>query len=159
MRRKKKYFKREAGVPKPLVYSFQRRARFGEVDAMAVMWHGHYATLFEEASTELRRMSGLGYEDFFTAGVYAPIVQLHVDYFSSLLLDELFTVTATMLWAEAARINIEYEITKEDGTLAATGYTTQLFSSAETGEPCFTLPPLLEKQQQRWRDGELGGGE
>ncbi|MCK5676002.1 MAG: acyl-CoA thioesterase [Verrucomicrobia bacterium] len=159
MRRKKKYFKREAGVPKPLVYSFQRRARFGEVDAMAVMWHGHYATLFEEASTELRRMSGLGYEDFFTAGVYAPIVQLHVDYFSSLLLDELFTVTATMLWTDAARINIEYTITKEDGTLAATGYTTQLFSSAKTGEPCFTLPPLLEKQQKRWRGGELGGAE
>ncbi|MEA2069052.1 MAG: acyl-CoA thioesterase [Verrucomicrobiota bacterium] len=157
MRRKKKYFKREAGVPGPLVYSFQRRARFGEVDAMAVMWHGHYAALFEEASTELRRMSGLGYEDFFSAGVYAPIVQFHVDYFSSLLLDELFTVTATMLWTDAARINIEYAITKEDGTLAATGYTTQLFSSATTGEPCFTLPPLLEKQQKRWRNGELGG--
>ena len=159
MRRTKKYFKREAGVPAPLVYSFQRRARFGEVDAMAVMWHGHYAALFEEASTELRRMSGLGYDDFFTAGIYAPIVQFHVDYYSSLLLDELFTVKATMLWTEAARINIEYTITKEDGTLGATGYTTQLFSSAETAEPCFTLPPLLEKQQQRWRDGEFGGAE
>ena len=159
MRRTKKYFKREAGVPAPLVYSFQRRARFGEVDAMAVMWHGHYATLFEEVSTELRRMSGLGYDDFFTAGIYAPIVQFHVDYYSSLLLDELFTVKATMLWTEAARINIEYEITKEDGTLAATGYTTQLFSSAETAEPCFTLPPLLEKQQQRWLAGEFGGAE
>ncbi|MDH3982161.1 MAG: hypothetical protein OES84_04590, partial [Kiritimatiellaceae bacterium] len=72
MRRKKKYFKRESNVPAPLEFSFQRRARFGEVDAMAVMWHGHYATLFEEASTELRRMCGLGYEDFFSAEVFAP---------------------------------------------------------------------------------------
>lgn len=156
MRRTKKYFKREPGNPEPLTYSFQRRARFGEVDAMAVMWHGHYATLFEEASTELRRKSGLGYEDFFNAEVRAPIVQLHVDYFRSLELDELFTVKAMMLWTEAARINIEYEITKENGVLAATGYTVQLFSSALTGEPCFTLPPLLEKQQQRWLAGELG---
>jgi acyl-CoA thioester hydrolase len=158
MRRNKTYFKREPGEPEPLRYSFQRRARFGEVDAMAVMWHGHYATLFEEASTELRRKSGLGYEDFFTAKVYAPIVQLHVDYFKSLTLDELFTVTARMFWTEAARINIEYEITKLDGSLAATGYTVQLFSSAVTGEPCFTMPPLLEKQQKLWLKGELGEG-
>ncbi|VGO12041.1 Putative esterase [Pontiella desulfatans] len=159
MRRKKHYFKREPGAPDPLEFSFQRRARFGEVDAMAVMWHGHYATLFEEASSELRRLSGLGYEDFFAAEVYAPIVQLHVDYFSSLLLDELFTVKARMLWTDAARINIEYEVHKEDGSLAATGFTVQLFSSATTGEPCFTVPPLLEKQQELWKGGRLGGGE
>jgi len=155
MRRNKTYFKREPGIPDPLTYSFKRRARFGEVDAMAVMWHGHYATLFEEASTELRRKSGLSYEDFFNAKVYAPIVQLHVDYFSSLTLDELFTVTARMFWTEAARINIAYEITKENGSLAATGYTVQLFSSAVTGEPCFTMPPLLEEQQKLWLDGKL----
>ena len=157
MRRKKQYFKREPGVPEPLLYSFQRRARFGEVDAMAVMWHGHYATLFEEASTELRRLCGLGYDDFFDAKVYAPIVQLHVDYFQSLLLDELFRVTARMFWSDAARINIEYEVHKEDGSLAATGYTVQLFSSALTGEPCYTMPKLLERQQERWLAGKLGG--
>ena len=155
MRRKKTYFKREAGTPSPRVYSFQRRARFGEVDAMAVMWHGHYAALFEEASTELRRKSGLGYKDFYKAGVFAPIVQLHVDYYSSLRLDELFTVTATLLWSDAARINIEYEIVKKDGSVAATGYTTQLFSSAETGQAYFILPPLLKSYRQRWIDGVL----
>jgi acyl-CoA thioester hydrolase len=156
MRRKKQYFKRAPG-PAPLEFSFQRHARFGEVDAMAVMWHGHYATLFEEASTELRRMSGLSYEDFFEAKVYVPIVQLHVDYYQSLLLDELFTVKARMLWTDAARINIEYEVLKADGSIAATGYTVQLFSSAKTGEPCFTLPALLEKQHVLWKDGTLGG--
>ncbi len=156
MRRKKEYFKREPGPP-PLEYTFRRRARFGEVDAMAVMWHGHYAALFEEASTELRRMTGLGYEDFFEAEIYAPIVQLHVDYFKSLLLDELFTVKARMLWTDAARINTEYEVTKEDGTLAATGYTVQLFCSARTGEPCFTVPPLLEKRHDAWKAGRIGG--
>ncbi|MEN7972734.1 MAG: acyl-CoA thioesterase [Verrucomicrobiota bacterium] len=159
MRRKKTYFKREPNVPAPLVYTHRRRARFGEVDAMAVMWHGHYAVLFEEASSELRRLSGLGYEDFYEAGVYAPIVQLHVDYFQSLVLDEMITVKASMFWTDAARINIEYEVLKEDGSLAATGYTVQLFSSATTGEACFALPSLLEKQQELWKAGKLGGGE
>ena len=158
MRRKKTYFKREPNAPSSLVYTHSRRARFGEVDAMAVVWHGHYAVLFEEASTELRRMSGLGYDNFFNAGVYAPIVQLHVDYFQPLELDELFTVKASMLWTDAARINIEYEISREDGSLAATGYTVQLFISATTGESCFALPPLMEEQQEQWRAGKLGGG-
>ena len=155
MRRKKTYFQRLEGAPAPLVYSLQRRVRFGEVDAMAVTWHGHYAVLFEEASTELRRLCGLTYEAFWEAGVRAPVVQLHVDYHQPLLLDELATVKASMIWTDAARLNVEYEVIKEDGTLAATGYTVQLFSLADTGEPCFTLPPLLEECQEKWRRGEF----
>lgn len=155
MRRKKTYFKPEADAPAPLVYSFSRRSIFGEVDAMAVVWHGHYARLFEEASTELRRMCGLTYEAFFKAGVRAPVVQLHVDYHQPLLLDELFTVTAKMIWSDAARLNVEYTVTKEDGTLAATGYTVQMFSRDTDNQPCLTLPPLLEAAQERWRNGEI----
>jgi acyl-CoA thioester hydrolase len=155
MRRKKTYFQRLEDSPPPLVYTFERRIRFGEVDAMAVTWHGHYAALFEEASTELRRHCGLTYEAFWAAGVRAPVVQLHVDYHQPLLLDELVTVKASMIWTEAARLNIEYEVVKADGALAATGYTVQLFSEAESGEPCFTLPPLLEECQTKWRNGEF----
>lgn len=155
MRRKKTYFKQEEGSPAPLVHCVKHRARFGEVDAMAVMWHGHYAVLFEEVSTELRRRCGLGYGDFFEARILAPIAQLHVDYHQPLLLDELATVKASMIWSDAARLNIEYEIMKEDGTLAATGYTVQLFAEAESGLPCFTLPAILEQSREQWRKGAI----
>jgi acyl-CoA thioester hydrolase len=155
VRRKKSYFSREAGAPAPLVYSYSRRSIFGEVDAMAVVWHGHYARLFEEASTELRRKCGLSYEAFWEAGVRAPVVQLHVDYHQPLLLDELFTVEARMVWSDAARLNIEYTITKADGVIAATGYTVQLFSLAADNQPCFTLPPMLEKAQNEWKAGQF----
>jgi acyl-CoA thioester hydrolase len=155
MRRKKIYFQRVENDPPPLVYSMQRRARFGEVDAMAVMWHGHYAVLFEEASTELRRRCGLGYGDFFEARIMAPIAQLHVDYHQPLQLDELATVKASMIWSEAARLNIEFEVVKENGTVAATGYTVQLFAETDTGLPCFTIPAMLEKTRQKWSNGEI----
>ncbi len=152
--RKKSYFKEEPGAPAPWTYSVQRRARFGEVDAMAVMWHGHYAILFEEASTELRRECGLTYEAFFEAGLRAPVVQLHVDYHHSLFLDKLFTITAALVWTEAARLNITYEIRRDDGILAASGYTVQLFTSAATGETCFTVPELLQRCHERWKARE-----
>jgi acyl-CoA thioester hydrolase len=159
MRRRKAYFLREEADPKPLICQTQHRIRFGEVDAMAIVWHGNYAVLFEEASSELRRHCGLGYSDFYDARILAPIAQLHVDYHQPLMLDELATVTATMIWSDAARLNIEYIVTREDCTIAATGYTVQLFADADSGLPCFTIPSLLDNCRQRWRNGEFEASE
>lgn len=152
--RKKAYFPREAGAPAPIAYSLQHRVRFGEVDAMAVMWHGHYAVLFEEASTELRRKCGLTYEVFNEEGLRAPVVQFHVDYHLPLLLDEQVTVTAALIWTEAARLNMEYTIHRDDGTILATGYSVQLFASPD-GTACFITPPMLQRCRDRWVRGEI----
>lgn len=155
MRRKQTYFEREPAAPRPLIYQLKHRVRFGEVDAMAVMWHGHYAVLFEEASTELRRLCGLGYEQFVRSLIQAPIVQFHVDYFRSLTLDELCTVTARMIWSEAARINTEYRTTKEDGSLAASGFSVQMFVDAKENSPFIVGPDLWQTCRDRWVDGEF----
>ena len=155
MRRRKKYFKKEQDTPTPIEFVIRRRPHFGEVDAMAIMWHGNYAILFEEVSTELRRVCGLGYNDFFVAGIRAPIVQLTVDYILPLELDELATVKAQLIWTEAARLNIEYEIKKEDGRVAATGCTIQLFVEEASGLPCFTIPDIFDACRKRWRAGEF----
>ena len=148
------YFKQEEGAPKPLLCIVEHRVLFGEVDAMAIMWHGNYARLFEMASTELRRHIGLSYEDFFDAEVRAPIVQLHVDYKNPLVLDELAHIQARMIWSDAARLNIEYTVFKADGSIATTGNTVQLFTDAQ-GQPCWIMPDLLANTQRRWQAGEF----
>lgn len=153
-KRRQEYFKREEGAPSSLRCRVEHRVLFGEVDAMAIMWHGNYARLFEEASTELRRRIGLSYEDFFKAKLQAPIVQLHVDYHSPLMLDELAVIQAEQVWSDAARLNVEYKVFKEDGSLAVTGYTVQLFTSNDR-EPCWIVPALLEESQRRWKAGEF----
>jgi len=153
-KRRQDYFKTEEGVPAPLHCTVEHRVLFGEVDAMAIAWHGNYARLFEMASTELRRKVGLSYEDFFVAEVRAPIVQLHVDYKKPLVLDELARIQTKMLWNDAARLNVEYTVFKEDGSVAATGYTVQLFTDEE-GTPCWIMPDLLARTQQRWKAGEF----
>ncbi len=151
-KRRQDYFKREPDSPAPLRCSIKHRVLFGEVDAMAIMWHGNYARLFEMASTELRRKIGLSYEDFFVAEVRAPIVQLHVDYKKPLVLDESARIQAEIVWSDAARLNVEYTVFKTDGSVAATGYTVQLFTDAE-GQPCWIMPDLLARTQQRWKAG------
>jgi len=151
---RKDYFEREEGTPSPLRYVAEHRVLFGEVDAMAIAWHGNYARLFEMASTDLRRDIGLSYEDFFNEKVRAPIVKLHVDYHKPLVLDEVARIQADLIWSDAARLNIEYTVFKADHSVAATGYTVQLFTDVD-GVPFWVMPDMLACTQRRWKAGEF----
>jgi acyl-CoA thioester hydrolase len=154
-RKKNGYFERTENTPAPLVARIDRRVHFSEADVMAIAWHGRYARFFEEASATLCRECGLSYKDLYLAKLRAPIVQLHVDYFQPLLLDEEFSITASMIWCDGARLNIEYTLIKQDSSIAATGYTVQMFLEAETGKVELVVPELLEQCRKRWKMGEF----
>ncbi len=156
-RRRGDYFAREPGAPQPVTVRLRRHVAFSEVDAMAVLWHGRYAGYFEQANEALGRRCGMSYAEFREAGLRAPVVQFHVDYFASVFLGEQVTIVGRMVWNEGARMDIEYEIRKEDGTLAASGYTVQMFVT-DGGVPLVASPPLLERCRESWRSGEFGEG-
>jgi len=156
LRRKKNgYFERFEGMPEPVSVSVKRRVNFSEADVMGIAWHGRYLIFFEDASAELGRRCGLSYIDFYEASIRAPIVQLHIDFFQPLLLDEEFTVTASLMWNEGARLNTEYSIIKNDVSIAATGYTVQMFTDGASGEVLIASPELLERCRKKWKAGEL----
>lgn len=155
MRRKHHYFSREPGRPAPLEFSITRTLRFSEVDALAIAWHGNYLRFFEDAHTELMRRVGLSYERYFGAQLGAPVAQAHVDYHAPLQLDQEFSITARLCWNDGARLDVEYEIRRADGLLAATGYTVQMFVELATRQPCLAPPPLLAECQERWRNGDF----
>jgi acyl-CoA thioester hydrolase len=154
-RRNIPYFERVPGSPDPLVVEIKRRVRFNEADPMAIVWHGRYPLYFEEASEELGRRCGMSYQDFFEAGVRAPVVELHVDYFQPLFLDEEFTIKASLIWHEGSRMNTEYQLIKQNGSLATSGYMVQLFSDHRTNEAYLVSPKLLERCRERWKAGEF----
>ncbi len=156
-RKKGGYFPRIVTDPPPLVVRVKRRVGFGETDVMGIAWHGNYATYFEQASAELGRGCGLSYRDYFDHDLRAPIVQFHIDYHHSLRLDEEFTVVASLVWNDGARLDTEYLLIEADGRVAASGFTVQMFTSGSTGEPCVTVPDLVERCRRRWRAGEFGG--
>jgi acyl-CoA thioester hydrolase len=149
------FFDRDRSAPAPLTARIRRRVGFNEVDLMRIVWHGRYAVYFEDASAELRRQIGLSYQDFFEAGLQAPIIQFHVEYLRPLRLDEEFEARASLIWSDAARLNTEYEIVRNDGVLAAAGCTVQLLTDAVTGEVCMAMPQLIERCRARWQAGEL----
>ena len=81
-------------------------------------------------------------------------MQFHVDYFASLHLGEEVTIVGRLVWNEGARMDIEYECRKEDGSLAAAGYSVQMFVT-DQGEPLVMSPPLLDRCRARWRNGDF----
>lgn len=155
MRRKKAYFDQIPGAPEPIVVEVKRRVRFNEADPMAILWHGRYPLLFEEASEELGRRCGMSYPEFYESGLRAPIIELHIDYYQPLFLDEQFTIRASLLWHDGARLNTEFHLIKQDESLATSAYTVQLFTDHATGAPCIVSPEMLERCRSRWRAGEF----
>lgn len=154
-RRQGGYFKTEPGAPGPVSVQVRHRVQFSEVDAMAIAWHGRYLGFFEIASEELGRRIGLSYADYFAADLRAPLVQVHVDFHRPVTLGENAGIRASLIWTEAARLNTEYTVETEKREIAATGYTVQMLTIGETGEPCFVVPPLLARCRERWQQGEF----
>ncbi len=154
-KRKQPYFKRIASAPPPVTVELGRRVRFSEVDALGIVWHGRYPAYFEEGSEELGRLCGMTYRDFYEAGLRAPFVEMHIDYFRPLRLAEQFIIRVSLIWDDASRLNTEYCLIKDDGSIATSGYSIQLFTDAETEEVCVVSPGLLEGCRRRWRAGEF----
>ena len=80
---------------------------------------------------------------------------MHVDYYAPLELEENIRIRAALIWTEAARLNTEYRIWKENGKTAATGYTVQMLTDARTGSFCLFDPPLLRQMKQKWSNGNF----
>ena len=139
------------------MHEVKHRLAFSEVDALAIGWHGHYARFFEMAHTELMRKIGLSYAAYRENNVGAPIVQFHADYYAPLELDEEFTIRAELVWSGGARLNVNYELVKENGELAGTGYTVQMLFNPYDHTPCLAPPPFVEEVFRRWANGEFHG--
>ena len=155
MRRRKSYFSVHPGDPAPIRQQIRRRIAFSEVDAMAVAWHGNYPRFFEAAHSELMNKIGLGFAVYAAHRIAAPIVQCHVDYHSSLLLDEEYGVCAELYWNDGARLDTAYTIRGDDDRLCATGYTVQMFCDLKTREACLFPPVPVAAMRDRWRNGEF----
>ncbi|WP_321366882.1 acyl-CoA thioesterase [uncultured Desulfuromusa sp.] len=151
---KKPYFRRQDGAPEPLRCSVDRVARFEEVDALAIVWHGRYPSYFEDGRVLLGEKYGLGYMDFYRHGVIAPIKQMHIDYLLPLRFGDSFTIEAILHWTDATRLNHEFILRNADGEVTTTGYSVQLLMDQDQNV-LMLPPPFYEKFRQRWLSGEL----
>jgi acyl-CoA thioester hydrolase len=133
----------------PLVAECSRRVQFDEVDSLRIVWHGHYASYFEQGRNEWGRKFGFRYQDMAANGFALPIVQLHIDHFYPLQYDELIRIITSCHWTDAAKMNISYQIYAGNGNLSARGYTVQIYTDL-SGKPLILRPEFAEKFVQQW---------
>jgi acyl-CoA thioester hydrolase len=144
-----------SSYPAPLSCSVARLVRFEETDPLNIVWHGHYASYFEDARVGFGKLYGIGYTDFYNAGIVTPIKRIRIDYERPLHFDEECRITATLFWNEAARLNFEYEIVNAAAESVARGYTVQLFLKL-SGELLYAKPNFYEAFCQKWQNGVYG---
>ena len=124
------------------------RVRFNEVDALHIVWHGHYAGYFEEARRAFGRRYGIDYPVFLHHNCAAPVVNLWIDYKLPARLDDTLRVTARLYQSASAKIEFAYDVFRGD-TLLATGGTVQVFTTPD-GELLLAPPPFVHELYRQW---------
>ncbi len=120
------------------------RVRFNEVDAMGIVWHGHYIKYFEEGREALGARFGLTYLGVYEKGYTIPLVKTVCDFKRPLRYGDMARVNTWLMNSEAAKLIYRYEIIRDsDQELAATGETVQVFLD-KGGELSVVMPPFFE---------------
>jgi len=149
---REKYFKTIEGSPSPIRCAIYRKVRFDELDPLAIMWHGNYASFFEEARVELGEKYGVGYNDFLLHNTTIPIRKLCIDYLAPLEFGETYTVWAILHYNPAARLDFEYQIFNKNGALMTTGCTVHMLLDMQRNI-LLAKPPFFEEFCQKWQKG------
>lgn len=152
---RKEYFKIDPEAPAPLTAEVKRTVRFQEVDMLGIVWHGHYASYFEDARLAVGGKYGVAYQDFYREQVAAPIRKFHADYFYPLFFGKEYSIKVRLHYTDAARINHDFFIYNEEGTLCTSGYSVQMFMHPVTQELLLAPPPFFQSFLDNWRDGNL----
>ncbi len=134
-----------------LVCETKLRVRFNEVDALRIVWHGHYVNYFEDGRQAFGRKYNLSYLDVFEHGFSTPIVEFHVNHKLPLTFGEEAIVKTKFINTPAAKIKFEYEIyNAETKALVATGYSIQVFCHKDTYALELNTPDFYQKWKEKW---------
>jgi acyl-CoA thioester hydrolase len=124
--------------------------RFNEVDALHIVWHGHYVNYFEEGRRAFGRRLGIDYPAFIEQHIAIPVIHLEVNFLAPAKLPDTLTVTTRLLKSDSARLDFDYEVRREtDGALLATGSTSQVFTTP-AGELILNWPPFMLERLKTW---------
>jgi acyl-CoA thioester hydrolase len=150
---KKPYFKHQINDPEPLRAIVSRRVRFNEIDSLNIMWHGNYASYFEDGRIALGKKYDIGYMDFYSHDVIIPLKKFHVDFIAPLKFDDECQIETLLHWNEAARLDFSFNIYRGQ-ELMTTGYSVHLMLDAK-GNVLVVKPDFFVEMCNRWKDGQL----
>lgn len=110
------------------------RVRYGETDAMGVVYYGNYPLYLEVGRTEWLRAIGFTYKGLEEDGILLPVVNLNIDYKHSAVYDDELQIITSLKAIPTAKIVFDYEILNKQGVLLCKAKTTLVFVDKITGK-------------------------
>jgi len=98
------------------------RPRYGEVDAMGVVYHAHYLVYFDVGRTEWMRAAGIPYAGLEARGYRLVVVDVGLRYLKPARYDEELSIATRVTEVGGASVLFAYELRGPAGLLA-TGHT------------------------------------
>ena len=139
-----------------LIHTTEVSVRFSEVDALGIVWHGHYIKYMEDGREAFGHQFGISYLDVQKQGYTIPLVKVTCDYKRPLKYGEKAIVETSFKPTPAAKIIFTYKIFRtEDMLLMAEGESVQVFLDA-AGHLCITNPSFYEQWKNKYLHPNLG---
>lgn len=100
----------------------QLRVRYGETDAMGVVYHSNYFRFFEVGRSSAFRALGYSYKRFEQEGFMMPVTHCDCTFVSPARYDDVLWIETTIASFKGARLKLHYKIYKQvDSTLDFSG--------------------------------------
>lgn len=123
--------------------------RFSEVDALGIVWHGHYIKFFEDGREAFGKKYGLSYLDVYQHKFATPLVNVNVDYKKTVKYGDSVIIETTFINSPAAKIIFQYRIYRvSDNELVASGESVQVFINMQH-ELLIVTPSFFEEWKVR----------
>lgn len=134
------------GAALKLTASAEITVPFHDLDAVNIVWHGHYAKYLEIARDELMNRIGYGHAEMLASGYVWPVVEMKLRYLQPARLRQRLRVCAGIVEYEA-RLKIAYEIADAaSGRRLTRAHTVQVPVRVDTGQMQFSTPAVLREK-------------
>ncbi len=100
------------------------RVPYADTDQMGVVYYANYLEYFERGRTEMLRSAGMPYSEMEKLGVFLPVREAQLTYFSSAHYDDLLTFVSWIEEMHGAKLKMACEVLNEEGTLLVRGSVT-----------------------------------
>ncbi|HSH66445.1 MAG TPA: acyl-CoA thioesterase [Bacteroidia bacterium] len=136
--------------PFQLVNKTEVAVRFSEVDALGIVWHGHYLKFFEDGREAFGKQFELGYLDIHAHQFVVPLVSLNIDFKKTVKYGDTIIIETTYVDSPAAKIIFNYKLYRtSDMALVASGESIQIFMDINE-ELHITLPDFFVKWKKKY---------
>ena len=111
--------------------AYQHKVQYYETDKMGITHHSNYIRWMEEARTVFLEDYGWPYDKMEENGIFSPVTAVDCFYKASTTYADVIDITVSVVEFKGVKLILQYEMKKQDGTLACKGHSEHCFLNRE----------------------------